>query len=187
MKILTQAGLIFLIFLSTVMCQESEMVTMSSDSAANTSYIAGGYSWLQGYKFELGINKGSTASFAINFSENDRWSSHRHQLMCGIMGRAFLRKPVEGKVLPYFGIEWGANFGDLIKMDSFFQFNLGSLLHFTSGICLRPEMSLSFTSKYLYGDDIFILGGGKTETVNENVTRLNATLFLELDAAKIFK
>jgi len=146
-------------------------------------YIAAGWGIPQGARFELGYNFGKTVTLALSFGIGDNWSNDPAEGTLAIFGS--LRFPSSSlPITPYLLICTGGTIAIFGGPDTYTLIYVGTLVELSSGIHLRPEFGLAFTSKHVSGGTS--LFGGTSPEVKDDKTRFGANVTLEIDFAHIF-
>jgi hypothetical protein len=146
-------------------------------------YIAGGWGIPQGARFELGYNFQESIALALSFGIHDSWSNDPAEGTLAILGS--LRFPVSLlPVTPYLLICTGGTLATFGGQDTYTLIYVGTMVELSSGIHLRPEFGLAFTSKHISGGTS--LFGGTSPEIKEDKTRFGANVTLEIDLAHIF-
>lgn len=143
-------------------------------------YFAGGLGSPQGLRFELGYS--SVVTFAFSFGIYDSWSRDPAEGTIAVI--ASLRLPIqELPFTPYILGGFGKTLSIFGSPDKYSLVHLGILYELSSGIHLRPEIGIIYTTKHISGGPS--LFGGYTPAVDEKTSKFGFNLILEIDFANL--
>lgn len=172
---------------SAARAQVEDELTSPSDSAAATAekypweehvFLAAGYGVLQGFRAELGWNMGRYFFAGITFGIGDYWSRDPGEGTIGVFGGIHVPVPALDPFTPYILVGNGGTVSIMSSYNDTYTFvNAGAMIPLIEGVTLRPELSVCFTSKVVYG-----LPWGTHSTLPEKKrTYPGANLVFELD------
>jgi hypothetical protein len=172
---------------SAVRAQVEYEFTTPSDSSAVAAeeypweghvFLAAGYGVLQGFRAELGWNMGRYFFSGTTFGIGDYWSRDPGEGTIGVFGGIHIPVPGLPSFTPYILVGSGGTVSVMSSNNDTYTFvNAGAMIPLIESVTLRPELSVCFTSKVVYG-----LPWGMHNTLPEKKrTYPGANLVLELD------
>jgi len=158
----------------------------------NSPYIALGYGYPQGIRFEIGYNILKYFSLGIIYNFNNYWIESSgngtwgfNNKMIGLNCRIFL--PYKSwYITPYLLISRGLNFSIFGTSNSYTNIYLGTMIPVTKWLQLRPELGIDFTSRYISGGVEFP-GYGPNPEVKQDKTWFGFNLSMEFDIIGLFR
>ncbi len=141
-------------------------------------YLAGGWGVPHGTRFELGYNTSNVFSFAFSFGIGDSWFRDPGEHTIALL--ISLRFPIRSwPITPYLLLGTGGTLAVHGRADTYTIASVGALIALRSGIHLRPEMGVVFTSKHVSEGRVSFWGIGPE--VREQRARYGVHVAVELD------
>jgi len=164
---------------------ENESEQLDSNCPWRSSpYLAVGYGYPQGIRFETGYNISRYFSFGFTVGLYNFWAKHPYEASFGLVGRSFI--PDKSlKFIPYFLLAYGERFSFFDDNDKYTIISIGTMITLTKWLQLRPELGFDMTSKYISGGKGYF--GYSSPEVREDKAWFCFNLSLEIDVISIFR
>ncbi len=144
-------------------------------------YFSGGYSSIQGFRFELGYNW-NVISIGLNVSVEDEWTKHSSDPQFGLIAKINFYN--SQNISPYILAGRGGSVAILGSSDTYTLINLGMRIKMIKWLHICPEIGVMFTSEFVSGG--WSLFGGSSPKVYSHNTSSSANILFEIDFAEIF-
>jgi hypothetical protein len=137
--------------------------------------LAAGYGFLQGFRAELGWNIDRFLFAGITFGIGDYWSRDPGEGTIGFIAGFHVPIPKLKSFTPYILVARGSTVNIFSSHNDTYTFvNVGGRIPLVESVILRPELSVCFTSKIVYGQSWTV------STRNRTYPGFNVILELDL-------
>ncbi|MCF8413078.1 MAG: hypothetical protein K9G44_06650 [Melioribacteraceae bacterium] len=157
--------------------------TDQPDTAFSSVYLAYGFGYPQGSRYELGYHFTSNFALGLAVGANNYWSKNTGGGSIAILSQIGMDKINNSKLRPYLFISYGGKPTLTDFKDSFFLFYGGLSYQIEEWFLLRSEIGFIIASRYISGgENIF---GGDSPLITETLFLFGLNFSIEIDFAKL--